>query len=307
MHFNEYLKSCRKHNNMTQEELVHGLYSYDIGHFEGLDTSAVGKWERGITQPSASRRVSIIKYFQKKTGAALPCWENYTVKEAEALICKTGMRNLIGKSKKLIYDFPSEMMSIDDVKVYPLRNSERMDALIDSNMLLHQSIVHEYAQIHREQYREWALHPNSLFLACEHKESFLGLGFTIKIKPEVFDRVLNFEMKKSEITVDDFAASDEMGSSLVLSFFAMNEKVATMIFVRYYAHLVANQKYIAEIGSVTNLEDAKRILTNMSLYHNASKTTENVEIQSYRETLSNVLATESTVKMLLSKQACPEE
>ena len=244
----------------------------------------------------------------EKTGIALPCWEKYSVKEAEALICKTGMRNLIGKSKKLIYDFPSEAMSIDDMKVYPLRNSERMDALIDSNMLLHQSLLHTYIQISREQYREWALHPDSLFLACEHKESFLGLFFTVKVKREIFDKILDFKMRKSEVTIDDFAASDKMGSSLLLSFFAMNKKVATLLFIRYYAYLIANQKAIAEIGGVTNLEDAKKIVTNMNLYQDASiLTRDNAEIQSYRQSLPNILASENAVKMLLSKQECPEE
>ena len=46
----------------------------------------------------------------------------------------------------------------------------------------------------------------------------------------------------------------------------------------------------------------------MNLHYDTSKITDdNVEIQSYRQTLSNVLASENAVKMLLSKQECPEE
>ena len=308
MQFNEYLKTCREHNDLTQEQLVHDLYSYDIDSFEGLDTSTLSKWERSITKPKASKQVNIIKYFQNKSGAALPCWDTYSIEEAEDLICKAGMRNLIGKRKQLICNFPSEMMNVDDMKVYPLRHFERMDALLETNMHLHQSYNHKFAQITREQFKEWALHPSNLFLACEYKDNFLGLFFTVRIKPEVFNKVLDFEMKKSEITPRDFASFDEMGSILMIGFFAMNEKAATMLFIRYYAHLIANQKTIKEIGSVTINDEAKKIISNMNLYHYTSKTTDdNVKIDAYRQTIFNVLASENTVKMLLSKQECPEE
>ena len=224
------------------------------------------------------------------------------------MICKVGMQNIIGKSKKLIYNYPSDTMSIDEIKIYPLRNAEKMDALIDENMPLHQSVVHKFAQLSREQYREWALHPNSLFLACEYKGNYMGLFFAVKLKQEVFEKVLRFEMKKSEITVNDFAAADEMGSSLMISFYAMNEKIATLLVVRYYAYLVAYQKYIIDIGSIINLEDAKRIVSRMNLYPSDKKITDdNVEIEAFRQTLPNVLASEKAVKMLLSKQECPEE
>ena len=308
MHFNEYLKLCRENNSLTQEQLVHDLYSYDIDSFEGLDTNTLSKWERSITKPKLSRQVSVIKYFQEETGAALPYWDSYSIEEAENLICKSGMYNLIGKRKKLILDFPSEMMRVDDIKVYPIRNFERMDTLIEINMDLHKAFNCGYTQITIEQFKEWALHPNNLFLACEYKDGFLGLFFTIRLKPEVFDKLLNFEMKKNDITVDDFASFDEIGCNYMLSFFAANHKVATMLFIRYYAHLIANQKSISEIGVVTALDEVKKVVNNMNLYYYSSKITDdNVEIQAYRQTLSKVLASENVVKMILSKQECPEE
>lgn len=308
LQFNEYLRQCRKQNHLTQEQLVHELYSHDIKHFEALDTGTLGKWERGVTKPKTSKQVSIIKYFQHKTDMALPCWNNYSSEEAEELICKSGMRNLIGKSKKLIYNFPSETMSIDEINVYPLRSFERMDDLIEANMHLHQNLSHESLQLNKEQFKEWALHPDSFFLACEHKGSFLGLLFTVKVKPEIFDKILNFEMKKSEVTTNDFASFNEVGSSLMLSFFALNEKAAILLFIRYYAYLIANQKYIADIGGITSSEESMKLISNMNLqYHSKYTTDDNVKIKGYKQTLFNALASEHVVKMLLSNQECPEE
>jgi len=306
--FSEYLKQCRQQNNLTQEELVHDLYSHDIELFKALDTGTLGKWERNVTNPKIEKQVSIIKYFQKKTGIVLPCWEKYSSDEAEMLISKIGMLNLIGKSKKHIYDFPSETMSVEDMHVAPLRTFDRMDDLIEMNMHLHQSINHESLQISKAQFKEWAFHPSSLFLACKYKGSFVGLSFTVKVKQEIFDKVLNFEMKRSEITTNDFASFDEIGSSLMLGFFAVNEKVAVLLFIRYYAYLIANQKYISDIGAVINSEDAIKLVSNMNLqYYNSHVTEDNVKIKAYRQTLPEALASEYVVKMLLTKQECPEE
>ena len=308
MKFNEYLKQCREQNHLTQEQLVNALYSHDTKQFNALDARTLSKWENGATQPKTAKQVSIIKYFQLKTGDPLPCWSDYTVEEAETHICQVGMGNLIGKTKKLIYEFPSEMMSIDDIKVYPVRNFENMDSLIESNMHLHQSSNHELSQLNHEQFREWAIHPDNLFLACEHKGSFLGLLFTARVKPEILNKIVNFKMKKNEVTENDFASFDEEGSVLLLSFFAMNPKVATLLFIRLYAHLIANQKHIIDIGGITNSGEAKKLVSNMNLqYQNSIITDDNVKITGYKQSLSNILASEYAVKMLLSKQECPEE
>ncbi len=308
MQFNEYLRQCREENQLTQEQLVNALYSHDIEKFSSLDTGTLGKWERSVTKPKVSKQVSIIKYFQERTGLALPCWNKYSIEETESLICKAGMSNLIGKSKKHIYNYPSEMMSSGDMHVYPLRTFKRMNELIEMYMPLHQSLNHESLQLSKEQFKEWALHPSSLFLVCEYKGLFIGFSFTTKVNPEIFNKILSFEMKKSEVTTDDFASLEEVGSNLMLGFFALNEKAAILLFIRYYAHLISNQKYIADIGAVTNSEDAIKLVSNMNLhYYNSYVTDDNVKIKAYRQTLFTALASEYVVKMILSKQECPEE
>ena len=307
MKFNTYLKSCREHNALTQEELVHRLYSYDIDMFEGLDTSTLSKWERGITKPKAGKQVSVIKYFQKVSGDALPCLSTYTVQEAESLICQTGMHNLLGKTKKLILNFPSKVMQIDNLKVYQVRHSERMETLLGLNIDVHQETNHPFTQLTLEHFRAWALHPSSLFLACEYKDGFLGLFFSLRLKPKVFQKLMNFEMKKNEITLDDFASFDEMGSNYMLSFYALNEKAAIMLGIRYYAHLIANQKHTNEIGVITILDDVEKLVHNMNLEQYKSKIMDDsVVLKSYKQSLANVLVSENAVKMLFSKIDCPE-
>ena len=67
------------------------------------------------------------------------------------------------------------MMNVNDMKVYPVRNFERTDALIQIYMDQHKSLNHRYTQISSEQIKEWSIHPNNLFLACQYKDWFMGL------------------------------------------------------------------------------------------------------------------------------------
>ncbi len=308
MQFNEYLKQCREHNEQTQEQLVLGLYLHDIDHFEALDPGTLGKWERGVTKPKASKQVSILKYFQGLTGKALPCLDDYSVDETEELICKVGIQNLLGSSKELVLNFPSATIGADDLHVYQLRNSEMMDEVIEINMDLDKDFNHDTSQFQSEQFKEWAMHPSNSFYTCQYKGQFFGLLFTLRLKPEVFERIMDLDIDEKDLIDDDFASFEEMGCNYMISFFAMNEKAAAMLFIRYYAHLIANQKVIAEVGLGTMMEDAKKLIRNMNLHYYGSKDVgEGLVLQTYRETLPVFFATEKVAKMILSKQECPEE
>ncbi len=308
MYFNEYLKACRENNALTQEELVSELYNHDIEMFESLDTSTYSRWERAVVKPKASRQVSILKYFQKRTGVALPCWDQYSIDETEEIICKTGMHNLLGNSKELILNFPSATIGADDLNVYQLRNSDNMEKIISINLDMDKDFNHNTTHFQSEQFKEWALHPSSSFYVCEYKEQFFGLLFTLRLKPEVFERIMDLEIDEKDLGADDFASFDEMGCNHMISFFSMSEKAASLLFIRYYAHLIANQNYILEVGLATMMEDAKKLIRNMNLKHYSSRIIEKgLELQTYRETLPNFLASQKVVKMILSKQDCPEE
>lgn len=302
MKFYKYLKACREYNHITQEELVNELYTYDEEIFESLDSVTLSRWERNTTKPQFPKQVSIIKYFQEKTDEPLPCWNHYSTEEVENLICNIGVQNLLGKTKQLVLNFPSEMMQVDDLKVYSVSDIEKVHSLFEINMDMHMATNDEYTQVSLEQFETWAMHPSNLFLVCEYKNRYIGLYFSMRVKKEVFNKLLNFEMKKSEITESDFALPNEVGSNFLLSFYALNHKVAMMLFVRYYAYLIANQNVIHEVGVATALDEVKKAVSNMKLDHYKNKVTDNsVSIEAYRQTLNKVLASEYVVKMIFSE------
>ena len=144
-------------------------------------------------------------------------------------------------------------------------------------------------------------------MLCEYKDSLAGLFFTLRLKPEVFEKLMHFKMKKSEITTDDFASFDEMGSNYMLSFYALNQKIASLLFIRYYAHLIANQTHIDQVGVLSSHSEVAKIVKNMNLKElEQSKTEEGETIHAYQASLSNILASEAFVNMILTKQNCLE-
>ena len=310
MQFNEYLKTCRTANSHTQEELVHALYSFDTEHFKGLDTTTLSKWERGITKPKLAKQVSIIKYFQTLTHVVLPCFDSYSEAEIEESICQVGMQNIIteSKSKKLILNFPSDSMSIDDLRVYQLKNFIMIDKVININTYLDNDFNQGFTQLEADDFKKWAQLPGNLFLVCEYFEEIIGLLFVLKLKTSVFEKIINGEIMEKELKNEDFALPHEEGSSYILSFFTLNKKAASMLFVRYYAHLISHQKYIHEVGVATFMEDAQKLIENINLpYYTSSIVGQEKELQFFKAPLSSFLATESVIKMILTKQECKEE
>jgi transcriptional regulator with XRE-family HTH domain len=306
--FGEYLKDCRHRLGLTQEQLVHALYVHDTDSFASLDISTISKWERGVTKPKLAKQVSAIRYFQTLSGDAFPCLADREKEKREIEICEVGMQNLLGSSKELILKFPAGATEHEDLYVSHLRNLDTMDQIIDINLDLDKNFNQNLSKLQAEHFKEWALHPSSSFFVCEYNRQFFGLLFALRLKPDIFEKIMRFEIHESALTIDDFASFDEVGCSYMISFFAMNEKAAAALFIRYYAHLIANQDMIAEVGLATMMEDAKKLIRNMNLQHYRDKEMgKDLELQTYREKLPDFLVSEYVVKMVLSKQDCPEE
>ncbi len=307
MQFNEYLKSCRNKLQLTQEQMVHELYSYDIDNFKGVSPSMLSRWEKGSITPPVPRKTALLRYLQHKTNNAFPCVDEYSVDALEDLICQRGVEALIGSKKEYILHLPSISMSVNNINIYPLRNFERMEDLIAINMDIHKAFNHPYTQVSLEQFQEWSLHPSNFFVAAEYKHSFTGLFFALKLKEDIFNKIIDFQMKKSEISIEHFAEPNETGSILLLSFYALNNTTAVMLFIRYYAYLIANQEKIVKIGGITKSGEAIKFAESMNLQKVGQLLVDDgTTIESFSQTLPEALASENVIKMLFPKQDCEE-
>ena len=306
MNFNNYLKSCRENHNLTQEELVQGLYNLDE-QFYSVDTGTISRWERAVTKPSTERQISIVKYFQTKSNDILPCFNEFSSEEIQSQICKTGIENIIGKNKKLVLNFPSSYIMADNLKITHLRHLEQIDNTIKIAVSLDQEFTNNYSQLLDENFKLWAMHPSSLFLICEFNEQFFGLLFTLRLKPEIFEKIINFEMEEKDLNTKHFATLEEDGCNYLLNFFAQSQKAAALLYLRYYAYLIANQNVILKVGALSMMEEGKKLIERINLSHYKDATIDGHKLSSYQASLNKVLVNKDVLKMIFQKQECPED
>ncbi len=304
MKFNEYLKSCRKNYNFTQEELVQELYNFSDA-FAGLDARTLSRWEQGSTKPSAAKQVVIVQLFQKHSTHIFPCFSS--LKNVEEELCKIGIKNLIGQSKEHIVNFPTNIFSTGDIDISHVRSHENIDLLLKMPQSILSGRADNYFQITVEHLREWALHPSNLFLIAQSNDTFVGMFFTIRLKPEVFKKLLSFEIKVKDVSHNDFASFEEEACNFPVAIFAYNEKVASLLYVRYYAHLISNQDTIIEVGTTPLLKGAKKLLEKMHCHHIEDKEIDGRTLASYSAPLEEILINEDVLKMVFQKQDCPED
>ena len=250
MHFNDYLKKCREQYSLTQEELVLELSNFDEALFGSLDNVTLSRWELGKSSPNVAKQIRAIHYFQTKDDLIFPCFDETESEMIEKHICKADMLNLPGKNRSLILNFPSSI-SLDELTVRQLKDSEMIDEKINIALDLNKEFSHNRSLISADKFMEWTHYPHNLFLECEYNKQFFGLLFTLRLKPESFERLMNFEMTQSDLSADDFAGIDEMGCNFILAFFAMNDTAANLLLIRYFACLISSQRRIREVGAMS--------------------------------------------------------
>lgn len=306
MLFSAYLKKCRENYNFTQEELVNALYSYhDV--FNGLDVGTFSRWERNTTKPNIEKQIQILKFFQTQSGVILSCFDENDQEEIEEKLCKIGAKNLLGTSKEHILNGPTTHFKMDFASIKEIRYAEDIDRALAMPYSTILNLTNNAYKLSLETLKEWALHPSSFFLYANYHEQFAGMFFSLRLKPAVFHKLLNFELQLKNITVDDFANFTEMGCSIPIGFFAHNEKISTLLMVRNYAHLIVHQRDIKEVRSMPLLDGAKKLAQNINLKHHKSKKVKEGKVESYWAPLSEILINEPVIKMLFQKQECPQD
>ncbi|NOQ32549.1 MAG: hypothetical protein GQ570_15725 [Helicobacteraceae bacterium] len=300
MLFYEYLKSCREKFNLTQEELTNELYnSHD--EFKALDMVTVSRWERGVTHPSTLRKKLILKLFQKYSHSTFACFDHLSVLEIERKICELGINNLFKKTKHHIVKFPVDIVEADQVKILNIKESEHYDNYINIISKLIYKLTDSTVHINPNNFKEWALCSSSLFLISVYQDQFFGFSFSIRLKKDIFEKIMNFEMSEKDIHKEHLASVDEKGCIYFLGFFAVSELSSSLLMLRNYANFIANERYILSYGRVTKTKEGIKLVTTIGLKKYKSFT-ENKNTQvSYRGVNSDVLLNETLLKIIFKK------
>ena len=300
MHIADYLKECRDRLGMTQDALAEALYLFDDRVFEGVTSTTVSRWERGFTAPSVSRIAGLLRFFQEKTRLPLPCVEARDTAEVESLLCDERLHGLF-RPKTMVTDLD---LRSDDFRVVNLRHHARAEEILEINEMLHRSVNTPFTQVGLETFKRWMEYPGHLFTTVMYKESFLGLLFSLRLKPESFEEVMAFERMKADLTDEDFAAPHEEGSVYMLSFFSLSQDVATLLFRRFFAHLIAYQKETEKVGYVSSFEEAWQLAKRLGLQESGLSQSGEETVKAFSADLFTLFRTPLAVKVLFPKEHC---
>jgi hypothetical protein len=199
-----------------------------------------------------------------------------------------------------------DRLGAEHFSILPLRHFERMEELLEIHQNLHENLVPPYNRLEIDRLREWAFHPESLFYVVLYKRTLLGLFFSVRLRPERFGALMEFRISRRELSVEDFAGEGEEASILLLSLFALDSRVASLLMMRFYAHLIAHQKSIRDVGLSTSLREIERLVERLDLRVHRSRKIDGITHVAYRNNLFNLLSGETAMRLLFPKSECPE-
>jgi transcriptional regulator with XRE-family HTH domain len=302
MQFSEYLKRCRQTYGLTQEDLVSELYLFEDREFGGLDVTTLSKWERGRSQPPPLRMAEILRYFQERSGLALPCVEDDSIESAEAILSQEGINTLIGKTRALYVQLPLETLPSEEYRLIPLRHFERREQILEVHQALYDSINTGFARVELDKFREWSLDPRHLFHVLLYKDVILGLLFALRMRPEAFEEVLRFQRSKSQIGSEDFAEINAPASLYILSSFALHPRFLSTLYLKLAAHLIVHQRTMEKVGLVTTLPEVERMADRMNLRRLASHGEGDERLHAYASTVKEMLRGEEVLRAIFPRK-----
>lgn len=302
MQFAEYLKQCRSKYNLTQEDLVSELYRFEDREFGGLDVTTLSKWERSRSQPPPIRMGEILRYFQERSGLALPCADDDSLESAETILSREGINTLIGKTRALYVRLPLDSLPAEEYRLLPLRHFERREQILEIHQALYDSINTGFARVEPEKFRAWSLDPRHLFHVLLYKDVVLGLLFALRMKPDSFEKILRFERSKSQIFSEDFAEIDAPSSLYILSSFALHPRFLSTLYLKLAAHLIVHQRTIRQVGLVTPLAEVERMADRMNLRRRAVRKENGEELRAYASTVKEMLRGEEVLRALFPRK-----
>ncbi|WP_201352059.1 helix-turn-helix domain-containing protein [Hydrogenimonas urashimensis] len=301
MQHGHYIRECRERLGLTQEGLAEALYLFDDDRFQGVDMTTISKWERGVTHPPVARMSALIRFFQAKSGKPLPCWGAMKERDVETLTYSGEVSRMLGHPRRMVQNTPLSVDFAKGFSLLSLRGHPRAGEILELTAMMIDETNSPYTRVSAERLKRWMAYPDHLFVAAAYKDTFLGFFFMLRLKPESFDALMRFKKRKNELKEEDFAMAGEPACIYLLAFFSLTQQIGTLLSARLYAHLIAHQSEIEEVGFVSSMPETVRIAQNMPLEHTDTYTDGDTAINAYRNDLFAMLSSETMIRILFSK------
>ena len=257
--------------------------------------TTVGRWERGDTKPPLFKQAKILEYIFDKYDYYFPFFDMNNIAIIEKQFYIKGAKNLLGKHEKLVMSFPTTNADSKNFTLNMAHESTHMDTAFSTTINICEDMYGAEFCNNKETLKAFSLSPRTLFIVCEYKKQYFGHCFFICLKTEIYHKIITFQMDYLDLSLMDLALDGEDGSYFSVSLFAMNDKALDLMFIRFYAYLILDQKTISHIGALVSEEDAVMAM-NFGLKKGLSKD----EIIAYSGTIEDVLLSEPIIKILFN-------
>jgi len=242
----ELILSYRKLHKMTQKSLVEALSQYS-NDFKSLNTVTLSRWETGNTSPSVDKKRSLLAYL-----VSVGCLEQdscYTLvrKRYETLL--EPLTNMFSRRYQFLignfpdFDFDSHF-SLHTLDGFGHSTDEYIDHIIDIERATN---APEYYNVSGETMKSWCRSSGTLALVCERKKQHLGHYIMLKIKSDIAEAIAHNRRSELSITTKDLCNENEQGSYYIHALYGRNPKIAALLNVHAYLHLLDNFNTIDNI------------------------------------------------------------
>ncbi|MDO6763805.1 helix-turn-helix domain-containing protein [Agarivorans sp. 1_MG-2023] len=258
----DYIQQKRKQIDLTQEQLCQELSVFSP-EFNDLDSLAISRWERGKVEPSLNRQVEIISYFGDQA------YQIFTGKHfsSKNLPSMDAMNKLLEARTRFKHYMGAHP--------YLPKNQANYQRICPPDELADRSCNHlsHYIDNLTAGLEQW----DSQWLQSLQNTSgglvsyyfYLGqLGghsYALKVKPVIFDQLLNGDMSETELRPDMLASRKEPGYLYIFSIYTGRVQAINYIYEHIFATIVDDPS-ILHIGLRVRRDIAHIQLDNIPHY-----------------------------------------
>jgi len=247
-----------RHNyDQTQKDLAEQLSHYSED-FRSVNTVTISRWETGATSPSISKKRALLRFLA----------------DQGCLRSKSGCREVFDDAYKKLYDLLGQLFSKRYQYIvgnYPDfgRNGYEIRSLADHpecrRHLGHLQDIERITNVPGyytptlSTLHQWCLHPGSLGIICERTGQNLGHFLMIKVSNRVAEEIAYHRRSEFDIAPEELRGPDEKGSYYIHALYGGNPRIAAIVNVEAYFHMLHHYDTIENIVIFSSRRDGAEV------------------------------------------------
>jgi len=255
--FGNLLSRCRKVLGETQQQFITQIAMFDE-EFNALNTVTLSRWENGTTATSLYRKRLILRYFHTKGILTQEPCRSMIQERFSALqvpLSKTFEHNY----ESIIHNLPKLRIPLDAYETNTLEHCDdplQLQHLIDVEIASHAPLYYKNTP---QRLLELVSHPETFSMVIKKNRQHLGHFIMYKTTPEASEKIVRYQLKEHELTLDHLVKPGSSGDYYIHAFYGVNPVIAAMLNVHTYLHLFKHIDTIKDVVIFSSRKDGVRL------------------------------------------------